>query len=39
MASMLTLEELHSAFVLLCGGTAAKRPEIAAAAGSWIRVT
>jgi len=36
---MPTLEELHSAFVLLCGVTATTRSEIAAAAGSWIRLS
>ena len=36
VSSMLTFEELHSAFVLLCGGAAAKGSEIAAAASSWI---
>jgi hypothetical protein len=37
--SMLTFEELHGAFVLLCRGTATKRSEIAAAARSWIRLS
>jgi hypothetical protein len=36
---MLTFEELHGAFVLLCRGSATKRSEIAAAAGSWIRLS
>jgi hypothetical protein len=39
MSSMLTLEELHSAFVLLCRGSAAKSSKIAAAAGSRIRLS
>jgi hypothetical protein len=36
---MLTFEELHSAFVLLCRGSATKRSEIAAAASSRIRLS
>jgi hypothetical protein len=36
MSSMLTFEELHSAFVLLCGGSAAKRSEISPAPGARI---
>jgi hypothetical protein len=35
-ASMLTLEELHCALVLLRRGSAAKSAEVAPAAGSWI---
>jgi hypothetical protein len=36
---MLTFEELHGAFVLLCSGSATKRSEIAAAAGSRVRLS
>jgi hypothetical protein len=36
---MLPFEELHGAFVPLCRGPAAKSSEIAAAAGSWVRLS
>jgi hypothetical protein len=36
---MLTFEELHRAFVPRCRGSTAKGSEIAAAAGSWIKLS